>query len=370
MSQFHPLILLSRRAESPRAQVLEFAVPGGLSGAFRPEPGQHVVLRASPAGAELRRTYSVCAHSPERFQICVRSDGAGRMASWLCTQLQPGQSVDALAPTGRFVLSQATSARNILCLAAGIGITPIIAIVRGALRASADTQVTLLYGSRSTEDTLFAEELQALKDQYPARLALHFFMSREPQDTALYDGRIDGTKIRDLVGTGFPAGSIDGVFLCAPEALMQEAQQCLLGMGIPAARIHQEHFVAAAAGTAHAVPAPAAAPAAKAAATQSSAPDAAARTRVTVRMDGRVRHFDMPREGEQTVLEAAEEAGLDLPFSCKGGVCSTCRCHAARGTVRMLQNYALEDAEVEAGYILTCQSIPGTAELELDYDRG
>jgi len=370
MSQFHPLTLLSRRPESARAQVLEFEVPGELAATYRPEPGQHVVLRASPGGAELRRTYSVCAQGPGRFRICVRSDGAGRMADWLCGQLQPGQRVDVLAPTGRFVLSQASSARCILAIAAGIGITPVVAIVGEALQANADARVTLLYGCRSTGETLFAEELQALKDQYPARLALHIFMSREPQDTSLYDGRISGTKIRALASAGFSAGAIDAAFLCAPESLMQEARQCLLALGVPAARIHLEHFVAAAATTAQAPSATVAAPGGKAAAAAAAAPGTAARTRVTVRMDGRVRHFDMPREATQTVLEAAEEAGLDLPFSCKGGVCSTCRCHASQGTVRMLQNYALEDAEVEAGYILTCQSIPGSAELELDYDRG
>lgn len=370
MSQFRPLILLSRRPASARAQLLEFEVPGDLAAEFLPEPGQHVVLRASLDGTELRRTYSMCAHVPDRIQICVRSDGGGRMSNWLCGQLQPGQRVDVLPPTGRFVLSQGSAVRSILCIAAGIGITPTIAILRGALKTSADSQVTLLYGSRSTDGTLFAEELQALKDQYPARLALHFFMSREPQDTALYDGRIGGAKMRELAGTGFSPEALDGAFLCAPEALMQEAQQALLALGVPTTRIHQEHFVAAAATTAQEAPASLAARAARVDPAQTAAPGTAVRTRVTVRMDGRVRQFDMPREGGQTVLEAAEEAGLDLPFSCKGGVCSTCRCHASQGTVRMLQNYALEDAEVEAGYILTCQSIPDSAELELDYDRG
>lgn len=387
MSQFHSLALLSRRAETARAQLLEFALPPELAEGYRAQAGQHVVLRAARDGVELRRTYSVCSQSPRSFSICVRADGGGRMSGWLCG-LQPGQSVDVLPPTGRFVIPPAAPARRVLAIAAGIGITPILAIVRRALESADDAEVTLLYGSRSTDDTLFAEALQALKDRHPARLALHFFMSREPQDISLYHGRIDEAKIRELARAGLQIAGLDGAFLCAPEGLMQEASRALQNLGLPAARIHLEHFVSAAAvqaarpaarteaagagtaitgGTTEAAAFAVAAARASPAATGATAAD---RTRVSVRMDGRVRQFDMPREGELSVLDAAAEAGLDLPFSCKGGVCSTCRCHLSRGAVRMLQNYALEDAEVEAGYILTCQSIPTSAELELDYDKG
>ena len=364
MSQFHSVELSGRREETARAMLLTFKVPPALAKNFAGEPGQHVVLRATLEGQELRRTYSICARSDEGFSICVRNEG-GRLSSWLSSGLQPGACIDAMPPTGRFLLpaAAAQAPRNILAVAAGIGITPVIAILEAALASRPGGQVTLLYGNRNTDNVLFAEELQALQARYLQRLSLHFFMSREPQDLDIYDGRIDSRRLREMAGRCFDPAALDAVYLCAPDGLMDECTTLLRELGVDAARIHAEHFVTAAA---------AARPAATAAAAATSsraAPDSGV-TRVTVRMDGRVKSFDMPRAGQVAVLDAAEGAGLDLPFSCKGGVCSTCRTHVAKGSVNMLQNYALEESEVEAGFVLACQAIPTSAELELDYDTG
>ena len=219
-----------------------------------------------------------------------------------------------------------------------------------------------IYGNRSTESVLFADALQALKDRYLSRLSLHFFMSREEQDLDVYQGRIDAQKLRDIAAGGFDVTGLDAAFLCAPEDLMTTLSQSLQASGLPPSRIHLERFVAAGAAAAAVVD-----PRIGTATTETAAA-AATTAHVTVRMDGRVKSFHMPRDGSVSVLEAAAAAGLELPYSCKGGVCSTCRTHLAKGSVQMSQNYALEDSEVEAGFVLTCQSIPTSAELELDYD--
>jgi ring-1,2-phenylacetyl-CoA epoxidase subunit PaaE len=339
------------------------AVPAELSNAFKAAPGQHVVLRAIIDGQEQRRTYSLCSEpGAASLNICVRSDGGGRMTQYLLNQAQVGSSIDVFPPTGRFLLPAGTDGANYLAVAAGIGITPVLAIVTAILESQPRARVTLLYGNRSTESVLFADALQALKDRHLSRLSLHFFMSREEQDLDIYQGRIDAQKLRDIAAGGFDVAGLDAAFLCAPEGLMTTLSQTLQALGLPASHIHLERFVTtgAAAGAAldtRTVAAP----------TGTAAP-AGTTAHVTVRMDGRVKSFQMPRDGSVSVLEAAEAAGLELPYSCKGGVCSTCRTHLAKGTVQMTQNYALEDSEVEAGFVLTCQSIPTSAELELDYD--
>ncbi len=357
MSQFHSLRVSSKRAEAARAVALSFAVPPELAGAFKSAPGQHVVVRAIIDGQEQRRTYSLCSNpGAQELSICVRSDGGGRMTQHLVQRLQVGSMIDVLPPTGRFLLPASASGANYLAVAAGIGITPLLAIVRAILDAQPAARVTLLYCNRDTDTVLFADDLLALKDRHPARFSLHFFMSREEQDLAIYNGRLDAQKVRDLAAAGFDAGTLDAAFLCAPEGLMTLVSRTLQELGVPAGRIHIERFVGA--GAAAEVRAVAA----------TAAPTAATSAHVTVRMDGRVKSFDMPRDGSVSVLDAAEAAGLELPYSCKGGVCSTCRTHLSKGTVRMAQNYALEDSEVEAGFVLTCQSVPTSAELELDYD--
>ena len=367
MSQFHSLRVSAKRAEGTRAVALSMAVPAELSDAFKAAPGQHVVLRAMIDGQEQRRTYSLCSDTgAATLNLCVRSDGGGRMTQYLLNKTQVGSSIDIYPPTGRFLLPAGTDGASYLAVAAGIGITPVLAIVSAILESQPRARVTLLYGNRSTESVLFTDALQALKDRFLSRLSLHFFMSREEQDLDIYQGRIDAQKLRDIAAGGFDVTSLDAAFLCAPEALMTTLSQSLQASGLPASRIHLERFVSAGA------PAGAAAGAAVdtriGTATTATAAATASTSQVTVRMDGRVKSFQMPRDGSVSVLEAAEAAGLELPYSCKGGVCSTCRTHLAKGSVQMTQNYALEDSEVEAGFVLTCQSIPTSAELELDYD--
>jgi ring-1,2-phenylacetyl-CoA epoxidase subunit PaaE len=280
------------------------------------------------------------------------------MTSYVRDRLQVGSTIDVFPPTGRFGLTQDSVGTHYLAVAAGIGITPLLSIVSGVLESRPDARVTLLYCNRSADSVLFAEDLQALKDRHLSRFSLHFFMSREQQELDHYNGRIDAAKIRATAAAGFDPAALDGAFVCAPETMMMSVCGALQELGLASSAIHVERF-ATSVGE-HGAPARTVEPAAP----QASEPVAG----VTVKMDGRTRSFQMPRDGSISVLDAAAKAGIDLPYSCKGGVCSTCRTHLASGSVRMDLNYALEDSEVEAGFVLTCQAVPTSADIELDYD--
>jgi len=361
MSQFHSLRVAAKNPETNRAITLQLALTPELAQAFSYIPGQHVVLRAFIGGQEVRRTYSICAGSDAgRLGLCIRSDSPGRMTAYLRDQLQVGTEIDAFPPTGRFGVPANSNGVNFLAVAAGIGITPVLSILSDILSSQPRARVTLMYCNRDTDSVLFAEALQGLKDRYLSRFSLHFFMSRESQEIELYNGRIDKDKVRETAALAFDPTVIDAVFICAPEAMMIEVGAALRELGIAQARIHLERFVTVSA-QGHEEPA-----AKTAAAPAKSASESTAA--VSVKMDGRVRSFRMPHDGSVSVLDAAEIAGIDLPYSCKGGVCSTCRTHLARGSVHMNLNYALEDSEVEAGFVLTCQAVPTSAEIELDYD--
>ena len=228
MSQFHPLRVIAKTAETNRAIALQLALPAELMQTFSHVPGQHVVLRAVIDGQEIRRTYSICADSAaDRLSLCVRSDVPGRMSSYLLKQIQAGSEIEAFPPTGRFGLPAGADGQNYLAIAAGVGITPVLSIVSGILATQPRARVTLLYCNRTTDSVLCAEALQSLKDRHLSRLSLHFFMSREAQDLELYDGRIDAAKIRAAAAAGFDPESLDAAFVCAPEAMLIEVSAAL-----------------------------------------------------------------------------------------------------------------------------------------------
>jgi ring-1,2-phenylacetyl-CoA epoxidase subunit PaaE len=359
MLTYHPLKIVDSRPEGSDAVCVTLDVPDELRDAFRFAPGQHIGVRATIDGQEVRRTYSICSATDERhLRIGVRLHERGSMSGHLGRQLRPGDTLEVLPPTGRFILTpQAQAARTYCAFAGGSGITPILGIVKNALRHEPASRFLLFYGNRTTASIMFAEELLALKDRYPQRLSLYFLMSREPQDVELFNGRLDAAKVGVLGRQLFDARSVDGYFLCGPDTMIDSVREGLLGLGVEQSRIHSEHF------TSEGVrrkpdPQPV-----------GLKPDLQeALTQVTVVMDGRRRSFAMASDGT-TVLEAAEQAGLELPYSCRAGVCSTCRTRVVRGAVTMMTNYALEPWEVEAGYVLCCQALPAATELELTYDE-
>jgi ring-1,2-phenylacetyl-CoA epoxidase subunit PaaE len=357
MLSFHALTVREVRREADDALRLTIEVPEALAHVFRGKPGQHIVLRVQLGSEEIRRTYSLTGAAGELpLTLGIRMQG-GRCTGWLAEQLHAGDTLELMPPFGRFghALTRAAGApAHYVAFAAGSGITPVLSIVRTALAQPAST-VTLFYGNRNTARSMFLEDLQALKNRHMGRLALYFFMSAEPQEVELLNGRLDRAKVRALAGRCFNPAAVSEYFICGPGAMVDEIRAVLEELGVPALRVHSERFALASAPTPASDSAPAV-PHAEGAATQ-----------VSVRMDGRQRTFTL--RAEETVLEGAERAGLALPYSCRSGVCSTCRVRLTRGRVVMAQNSALEPWELEQGFILACQAHAESAELALDYDE-
>lgn len=360
MINYHPLPIADIRAEGSEAVCVTLEVPDDLREAFRFAPGQHLGVRATIDGQEVRRTYSICSATDEsHLRIGVRLHERGSMSGHLGRALRVGDKLEVLPPTGRFFITpDAKAARTYCAFASGSGITPILGIVRNVLRHEPGSRFLLFYGNRTTSSIMFAEDLLALKDQYPQRLALYFLMSREPQDVELFNGRLDAAKVGALGRGLFDARGVDAYFLCGPDTMIDSVKEGLIGLGVDQTRIHSEHFTSDAKREVGLKPD----------LQPNEQTQVRAQTQVTVVMDGRRRTFDMASDGT-TVLEAAEAAGLELPYSCRAGVCSTCRTRVVRGAVTMMTNYALEPWEVEAGYVLCCQALPAATELEITYDE-
>lgn len=377
MLKFHELTVAQVSPDAEDAVSIALAVPLELQAEYRGSPGQHVVVRLPIDGEETRRTYSlVNAPGEWPLRIVPRVHADGKMSRYLAEVLRAGERVEVLPPNGSFTPRRAKAGGTFVGFAAGCGITPVLSIVR-ALLAREHTRVILFYGNTGTARTMCLEELLSLKDRYLGRLSLHFIMSREPQEVELYNGRIDAQRVRQLALTLFTAPQVAEFFICGPGDMIEQVSGALRELGVDSARVHAEHFTvgtaaestgagAASAPSATLSVAPPVAPsgAALSPATHSAA-DAA---EVTILMDGRRRTFAMKMDDE-TVLDAAARAGIELPFSCRAGVCSTCRTKVVSGEVEMAQNYALEDWEVAQGYVLACQSRVKTPTLELDYDE-
>jgi ring-1,2-phenylacetyl-CoA epoxidase subunit PaaE len=356
MLKFHPLKVKSRTQAADDAVCIAFEVPSELREAYRFQAGQHVAVRLTQAGEELRRTYSiVCPTDCEELRIGVRVQPGGRVSSWLARELALGETLEVLTPNGSFhTRIEPERAKRYVAFAAGSGVTPVLSIAATVLALEPRSELVLFYGNRTSASTMFVEEVLALKNRYPARFAIHFLMSREPQEVELLNGRLDRAKVRELAGRFFHAEAVDEFFVCGPGTMVDDVSGALRELGARG-KIHTELFTTsehAAAEPARALDAP-----------------LGAVTQVAVVMDGRRRTFTMPRESGQTVLDAAARAGIDLPYSCRAGVCSTCRTRVVKGEVRMDHNLALEDWELEEGYVLCCQSHPVTPELEVTYDE-
>ncbi len=349
---FHPLTITETRRETEDAISLAFAIPEPLRARFAFTPGQYLTLRTTLDGEDTRRSYSICsAPGDEPLRVAIKRVDDGRFSTWAHRALQPGHVIDVMPPAGRFTAPPGAGA--ILAIAAGSGITPILSIVKTTLTRDPAARVALLYGSRSTATILFRDELEALKDRFMARLSIVHVLSREQQDIPILNGRLDAAKITSLLPGLFPGALPDAALLCGPGALIQSATDALIAAGMAPAQILSERF------TAEGQPAPRPRPAPLAIAT----PFAIA----TIVSDG-IRTQVPMAEGE-AVLDAALRAGLDLPWSCRGGMCSTCRARVTEGAVTMDVNYGLEPWETEAGYVLTCQSHPTTPHVTIDYDH-
>ncbi len=355
MSKFHPLRIESVRPETREAVAVTFAVPPELADSFRFTQGQHLTLRADIEGEDVRRSYSICSGVQDgRIRIAIKRVPGGQFSNWANANLRPGQVLEVMPPMGHFNVPLASDARrHYVAFAAGSGITPVFSLVKTTLAAEPHSEFTLFYGNRASSSVMFKEELADLKDAYLSRFNLVYVMSREPQDIELLNGRITREKAESLLRRWVDAAEVDAFFVCGPDGMMKAVQEALDDLGIPKSKVKVELFATS-------IPRRKDGPARVHAVTDQK------QCEVTVIQDGRQRTFSMDRN--EPVLEAALAQGLELPYSCKGGVCSTCRCKLREGQVDMDANFALEDYEVARGFILTCQSYPVTDRLVLDFD--
>ena len=354
MSSFHSLTVSHVERETRDSVVLTFNIPPELKATFAFKQGQYVTLRTTIDGAEVRRAYSICSQSSDfggalRVGIKIVADGA--MSSFAHAHLKVGDAIDVMPPEGKF--GQLEGVRS-LGIAAGSGITPILSIIKTQLANHTKTSFTLIYGNRATPSVMFKEELALLKDRYPARLNLIYIMSREPQDMDIFHGRIDRAKCDLLFDKWLDVSNFDAAFICGPESMMVEAKAALECKGMDHSRIKTELFAASKPTTPRKV--------------KPVAVGEPHQCEVTVVMDGSTRHFKAIK-GSQALLDAGLQAGLDMRFSCKGGVCSTCRAKVTKGEVEMDVNYALEDYEVRRGFVLTCQSYCLTDTVTINFDE-
>ena len=356
LSAFHPLRVVAARRETEDALSLSFDVPAALRPEFAFTPGQYLTLRTTLGGEEVRRSYSICSGLDEaELRIAIKRVDDGRFSAWAHAALHDGAVIDVLPPEGRFAVPpQPGASRTVLGVAAGSGITPVLSILRTTLAQEPGSRVALLYGSRSTGSILFREALEALKDRYLDRLSVVHVLSREQQDVPVLNGRIDAAKLEALLPVLVPGGLPDLALLCGPGGMIEAAGAALRDAGMPAGRVLSERFTPAGEPRGRrARPAP--------------LPGAAPHALATIIADGIA--TEVPVAEGEAVLDAALRAGLDLPWSCRGGMCSTCRARVTAGAVSMAVNYGLEPWETEAGYVLTCQSRPTTPRVTVDYDH-
>jgi ring-1,2-phenylacetyl-CoA epoxidase subunit PaaE len=354
---FHPLTIRDIRRETDDCVSISFAIPPELSEQFVYREGQNITLRVYIDGEEIRRSYSVCSSPLEdELRVAVKAVPGGLFSQYANTRLKRGDTIEVLPPTGKFYSPlEPERAKNYVAFAAGSGITPILSIIKTVLATEPASRFTLVYGNRNRHSIIFREQLEALKNRYMERFRLIHILSREKTDLPIQYGRIDATKCRELENHLIDWKQVDHFYICGPEAMIFSTRDYLLNAGVPAQRIHFELFT---------TPGQKSGPKTEEA---SGTGDLGPTARVQVKVDGRSFEMKVPYQGVP-ILDAALQAGADLPYACKGGVCCTCRARLVKGEVEMDQNYALEPEELEAGFILTCQSHPRTEEIVVDFD--
>lgn len=355
MSRFHTLTIADVRRETRDSVSIALAVPESLKSHFAFKPGQYLTLRAMIDGEEARRSYSICSglHDGE-LRVGIKHVDGGLFSAYANENLKPGDRIEVMPPEGRFVPDMDKTGRHFLGIAAGSGITPILSIAKSALEQDPTARVTIVYGNRTSGTVMFAETLEDLKNHYLGRFNLIHILSREAQDVPLLSGRITAEKLHALADGVIDLRHVDQAFLCGPQAMVDEARAALTALGLPQDKIRTELFTAAA-------PRASWRPSVH-------TDDSAIIAQVTATLDGKQHQFPMHADDEN-IIDAAARAGIDLPYSCKGGMCCTCRCKVESGEVAMAQNFSLEEWETKAGFVLGCQSRPLTKTLTVDFDQ-
>jgi ring-1,2-phenylacetyl-CoA epoxidase subunit PaaE len=355
---FHSLRVREVIPDTAEAVVVSFDVPEGLRETFSFTQGQYLTLRKDIAGADLRRSYSICAGVDDgELRVGVRKVKGGVFSNWINEQLRAGDQISVMAPQGRFFVAlQPEARRHHLGIAGGSGVTPILSTMKTVLAREPLSRFTLIYGNRALKSTMFKEEIEDLKNRYLTRLTLHHVFSDEHTDAPLNMGVMNRDKIGAFLASVVPASGIAHAFVCGPFQMNDEAEAALLAAGVPEDRIHIERFGLAP--TAQAVDA----------VIHEAKPGDAETARITIIRDGLKREIAFTKD-QPSILDAASAAGLELPFSCTSGVCGTCRAKCIEGSVRMERNFALDKAEVANGFVLTCQAHPLTPRVVLSFDE-
>lgn len=350
--EFHPMRVAAVDQLTDDAVAVTFDVPPHLADQFRYLPGQHVTVKAEIEGRDVRRSYSVCANANGRaLRVGIKRLEGGAFSTWATDKLQPGDLLEVMPPVGEFFIEpDPDAAHHYAAIVAGSGITPVLSLVSTTLESEPKSSWTLVFGNRSAGSIMFFDEVQGLKDRYPDRLHLIHVLSREQPELDLYAGRIDDDKLERLFESVIDFGSVDGWYLCGPYEMVMTTRKVLESRGVNAESIHDELFFAGPADP-----------------SQIIAPETAAgAVALRIKLGGRTTETRM--EPDMSVLDAALRVRSELPFSCKGGMCASCKAHLVEGEVKMDKNYALVDSELEAGYILTCQAHPIGDAVAVDYD--
>ncbi|MFD9288267.1 2Fe-2S iron-sulfur cluster-binding protein [Streptomyces sp. NPDC060030] len=352
---FHPLRVSAIERITDDAVAVTLSVPPELRATFRHTPGQHLNVRYRVDGTEIRRSYSICAPATEQphdpvVRVGIRMVDGGTFSTYALKELAVGDPVEAMPPTGRFVLDPRPG--HYAAIVGGSGITPVLSMAATLLAREPLARFCLIRSDRTAASTMFLDEVADLKDRYPDRFQLVTALSREKQAAGLPSGRLDRERLTGLLPALLSVPDVDGWFLCGPLGLVREAESALRALGADRSRIHQEIFHVA---------------------DEGSGPSAASRvstpseSRLTATLDGRSGSW--PVEDGESLLDTMLRSRSDAPYACKGGVCGTCRAFLVSGEVQMDRNFALEPEETGAGFVLACQSHPVTPEVELDFDR-
>ncbi|MFC5500874.1 1,2-phenylacetyl-CoA epoxidase subunit PaaE [Lysinimonas soli] len=357
-ARFHTLTVSQVRPLTDDAIEVTLAVPPELAGSYDYSPGQYIAIRTSLNGGEVRRSYSICqAPVDGELKVAIKRDPGGLFSTWAVESLAAGMELEVMSPEGRFVSQIDQSASSFVGIAAGSGITPMMALIESTLGASPGNHFSLVYSNRTAMDTMFVDELADLKDRYPDRLALYHVLTRERRSSELLSGRLDADKFRNILSSLIRPSDIDEWFICGPFDLVQLCRDTLVELGVDVSAIRYELF------TTGRPDRPSG---------QSGRPVVPVDERevhtITFRLDGTTATVTSPVHSNESILNAALRVRSDVPFACAGGVCGTCRAALTDGTVEMLENYALEPDELERGYVLTCQSVPTSEKVSVDYD--
>lgn len=356
MAKFYKLKIKDIHKETDDCAVVTLDIPTNLQEEFKFRQGQHLTLKADIAGEDIRRSYSLCSSPIDKvWQVAVKQIPEGAFSTLVNTQLHTGDTLEVMAPSGNFgVETQSAAAKNYLFFAAGSGITPILSMIKTHLAMEPAATCKLFYVNKTAKSIIFKEELEQLRNTYFGRLEIYYFLTKEKRDIDLFNGRFDADRMRVLTGTFIDIPDTSEVFLCGPEQMVKFVSSYLVDAGLPKNLIHFELFISGLSEE-------------DIKRAERLAQQNVEGVAVTIVDGGKEFQFTMTKDYDN-ILDAALGAGADLPFACKGGVCSTCKCKVLEGSVEMKINYALEEKEVAQQFVLSCQSVPTSKSVKVDFD--